>query len=102
MAHMQEYGVSESKTLDRLETDCLRRLCEGYQAANEETCNQLIDKVRQYPAQEKLKEPFFELLQKRIESIWLEELNQICQGYETAAETACESFLCCNQGAYGS
>ena len=93
LAQMQEYGVLESVTLDRLETDCLRRLCGGYQAADEAACVQLIEKVRQYQAQEKLKDPFFELLHKRIESIWLEELDQICQGYETADEAACESFL---------
>lgn len=93
LAHMREYGVLESTTLDRLETDCLRRLCEGYQVSNEEVCNQLIDKVRQYPAQDKLKKPFFELLRKRIESIWLEELTQICRGYEAADESTCEKMI---------
>ena len=93
LAYMREYGVTESTTLDRLETDCLRRLCEGHQTADEGTCNQLTDKVHQYPAQEKLKEPFYELLQKRIESIWLEELTQACQGYETAGESTCEGFI---------
>lgn len=93
LTYMREYGVSESATLDRLETDCLRRLCEGYQTAGEESCNRLADKVRQYPAQEKMKEPFLELLQKRVESIWLEELTQACQGYETADESACEEFI---------
>jgi len=93
LAYMREYGVSESSTLDRLETDCLQRLCERYQTADEETCNQLADKVHQYPAQEKLKRPFFERLQKRIESIWLEELTQACQGYDTANESACEGII---------
>lgn len=93
LTYMREYGVTESATLDRLETDCLRRLCKGYQTADEQTCNQLTDEVRQYQAQEKLKGPFFELLQKRIESIWQEELNQACQGYETADESACEEFI---------
>lgn len=87
--HMREYGVSESATLDKLETDCLRRLCEGYQAADESTCEQLIEKVRQYQAQEKLKGPFFTQLRKRIECIWTSELEQICQGVNTADEASC-------------
>lgn len=93
LTYMQEYGISESTTLDRLETDCLRRLCKGYQATDEEACNQLVERVRQYPAQEKLKGPFFDLLQKHIESIWLKELTQACQGYETADESACEELI---------
>jgi len=40
-----------------------------------------------------LKRPFFERLQKRIESIWLEELTQACQGYDTANESACEGII---------
>lgn len=93
LSYMREYGVTESVTLDRLETDCLQRLCNGYQTADEKACNQLIDQVRQYPAQDKLKGPFFELLQKRIESIWLEELTQACRGYEIADESVCEGFI---------
>lgn len=93
LSYMREYGVTESATLDRLETDCLQRLCNGYQTADEKACNQLIDQVRQYPAQDKLKGPFFELLQKRIESIWLEELTQACRGYEIADESVCEGFI---------
>ena len=93
LSYMREYGVTESATLDRLETDCLQRLCNGYQTADEKACNQLIDQVRQYPAQDKLKGPFFELLQKRIESIWLEELTQACRDYEIADESVCEGFI---------
>lgn len=85
---MREYGVSESATLDKLETDCLRRLCEGYQTADESTCEQLIEKVRKYQAQEKLKGPFTQL-RKRIECIWTSELEQICQGVNTTDEASC-------------
>ena len=87
--HMREYGVSESATLNRLETDCLRRLCEGYQTADEAACEQLMEKVRRYQAQEKLKGPFFEQLHKWIEDIWTSELEQICQGLDTADEASC-------------
>ncbi len=52
-----------------------------------------MEALRQYPAQEKLKGPFFEQLQKRIWEIWTEELTQSCLGYETADEAACESFI---------
>ena len=93
LTYMREYGVTESATLDRLENDCLRRLCEGYQTADEKTCNQIADQIRQYQAQEKLKGPFLELMQKRIESIWQEELTQACRGYERADESACEEFI---------
>ncbi len=93
LLHMEGYGISESPTLDRLETDCLERLCEGWQTAGEAACEEFMEALRQYPAQEKLKGPFFEQLQKRIWEIWTEELTQSCLGYETADEAACESFI---------
>lgn len=91
--HMKRYGVSESATLDRLETDCLHRLCKGYETADEAACNRLIEEVRQYAAQEALKKPFFEQLKQRITEIWLEELEEICQELNTADEAACEHCL---------
>lgn len=74
---------------DRLEVDCLKRLCEGYQTANEAACEHLIEKLRCYPAQEKLKPDYFGQLQKRIETIWMEELESICQNLESKDEAAC-------------
>jgi hypothetical protein len=91
--HMQKYGVTESPTLDKLETDCLHRLCSGYPSADEAACNQLIEEVRQYEAQEGLKEPFFAQLEQRITDIWLEELEGICQELNTADEDACGHCL---------
>lgn len=80
LLHMEGYGISESPTLDRLETDCLERLCEGWQTAGEAACEEFMEALRQYPAQEKLKGPFFEQLQKvqaRIEQIWSAEDGEI-------------------------
>ncbi len=91
--HMREYGVSESQTLDRLKVDCLRHLCKDCATADETACNRLVEEVRQYQAQEKLKPPFFEMLEERIEEIWTEELEQICQRAETADEAACNRCI---------
>lgn len=39
------------------------------------------------------KAAYVEAMEKRIQSIWKEELAQCCSGYETADEAACEGFL---------
>jgi len=92
-ALMQEYSVAESQTLDMLETDCLQRLCQGYESANQDTCRQLAEAVKKYDAKEALKEPFLGDIQKRIETIWIDELSKICQGCQTADETSCEELV---------
>ena len=77
LALMQEFGVTESQTLDSLETDCLQRLCEGYETADQAACEQSIEAIRRYDAKSSLKEPFLKGLQNRIEAIWSAEDGEI-------------------------
>ena len=86
---MQEYGIPVSATLDRLENDCLARLCGGYETAGREACLAMVRAVERYDALEKNKAPYLEKLRQRISAIWEEEMDAICAGYEQADEAAC-------------
>ena len=90
---MKKYGITESKTLDALEKNLLNRVCEGYKAADESTCEAMKTAVASYDVQEKLKPAFLSALSTRIEEIWNTELAQICQGYETADEKTCKEMI---------
>lgn len=87
---MRKYRITESATLDQLETDCLQRLCSNCANASKSECDQLIIAINQYPAQEKLKPAFLKSVELRIDNIWTNELEQICQGYANADESTCE------------
>lgn len=78
---MDELGVKESIVIDEIETDCLERLCFGYEKADEKICNELIEKVRNYQALEKNKSSFLKNLQGRIESIWAKEDGEIFDNF---------------------
>ena len=93
LALMEEYGVEESNTLDELETDCLRRVCQGYESADQDTCGRMAEAVKKYEAKDTLKEPFLRDIQKRVEKIWTDDLAEICRGYEAADEAACEKLI---------
>ena len=49
--------------------------------------------IKAHTAPDGLKKTFLQKIQARIESIWLGELAQICQGYETSNESACEKLI---------
>lgn len=74
---MEAMGVSESATLDQLESDCVARLCTNYQAADEKTCDAMLDRIRAYDAQEKIKTLYLKKVQSRIEEIWSAEDGEI-------------------------
>lgn len=74
---MEVMGVSESATLDQLESDCVARLCVNYQSADEKTCDAMLEKIRAYPAQEKIKGLYLKKVQGRIEDIWSAEDGEI-------------------------
>ena len=74
---MNILGVSESAILDKLEFDCMERICKNYQEANEETCNDIIKKINEFEALEKNKLPFLKKIQGRIENIWAKEDGEI-------------------------
>ena len=74
---MNELGVKESAVFDSLESDCVQRLCEGYQSADEQTCNAMVERIRAYSALDKNKQKFLRGIQSRIESIWAAEDGEI-------------------------
>lgn len=93
LAFMKEYGIKESKTLDRLETDCLKRLCSGFEIADEAACKSLLSAVEGYEADAKNKEPFVTKLDQRIDKLEVESLQALCKGYESADEASCNALV---------
>lgn len=77
VALMEENGIPQSATLDRLESDCLKRLCNDYEKFSESECDILIGKIRAYDALEKNKQPYLKMVQGRIEEIWSAEDGEI-------------------------
>src|SRR5699024_1672642 len=45
---METLGVTKSNTFDKLEKDCIQRLCLDYENADEKTCNEMIGKIEAY------------------------------------------------------
>lgn len=74
---MSVMGAQQSTTLDQLESDCVARLCTNYTHADEKTCDAMLEKIRAYPAQEKIKELYLKKVQGRIEEIWSAENGEI-------------------------
>lgn len=74
---MSVMGAQQSTTLDQLESDCVARLCTNYTHADEKTCDAMLEKIKEYPAQERVKEPFIKNIQGRIEAIWAAEDGEI-------------------------
>ncbi|MBQ9082873.1 MAG: hypothetical protein IJY28_05170 [Clostridia bacterium] len=65
-AIMEILGISQSFTLDKLENDCLERICNNYQNADEQMCNRIIKYIREFEALQKNKEPFLQKVQAQI------------------------------------
>lgn len=74
---MSVMGAQQSTTLDQLESDCVARLCTNYTHADEKTCDAMLEKIRAYPPQEKIKELYLKKVQGRIEEIWSAEDGEI-------------------------
>lgn len=74
---MNVLGVQTSATFDRLEKDCIARICKNLEDADEATCNLMRDKVMQYDALEKNKKEYLDKIQKQIEVIWTKEDGEI-------------------------
>lgn len=88
---MQTLQISQSDVLDRLEQDCLNRLCPEYDQADETVCNQYLEQIRNYDAQPKIKDPLIHKIEQRIQQIWhQEDLEQFAELYRTVSiyETA--------------
>ena len=74
---MNHLNITESKTLDDIEGDCLKRLVTGYDDSDEQTCNEFIEKIKSFNATEKNKELFINKINSRIEEIWSSEDNLV-------------------------
>ena len=70
---MKEFGISESATLNQLEQDCISRICQHFEIADEVTCNDMRSRIQSYDALPQNKDPFLKKIQQRIEIIWSEE-----------------------------
>ena len=74
---MQILDASESATLDKLECDCLERICYNHQNADENTCNEMINNINCFEALEKNKEIFIGKINARITQIWSKEDDEV-------------------------
>lgn len=90
---MEEYHVTESKTLDKLESDGVNRLCMGYEEKNRSQCLTLMQQLQSYDAQDKFKQPYFEGIQKRIYSLDKDYLDSLCVDCESADKAQCLSLI---------
>ena len=78
---MEEWGVEKSSVIDEIECDCLDRLTDGLNEADEATCNNIKALVEKYDALPHNKEQYFDLITKRIETIWAKEDGEIFDNY---------------------
>lgn len=90
---MQEYGVTESETLNRLDKDCLERLCQNCQTADETECKSLLQAVTEYDTNSNIKKPYFTLLNKRLNELEIKRLEEFCKNWEIADESTCENLI---------
>lgn len=74
---MKTLSISESSIFDQLEKDCIARLCGNIDLADEDQCNQLMKKIKEYNALPKNKQKFLDRIQARLDLIWSEEDAQI-------------------------
>ena len=74
---MEELGVIQSDTFDSLERDCIARICNGVNDADEQTCNLMRQNVVEYNALDRNKTEYLNSIQKRIEDIWSSEDGDI-------------------------
>ena len=76
-AVMKELGIQQSEVFDKLESDCLARLCVDWNSADEKTCNDMRDRILAYDALERNKSFYLQKIQGRIETIWSAEDGEI-------------------------
>lgn len=74
---MSILNIQTSATYDQLEKDCIARICDNLENANEETCSMMRDKITQYDALEKNKKEYLDKIEKRIEVLWEKEDGEI-------------------------
>lgn len=90
---MREYGMLNSNTLDRLETDCLNRLCPNIEQADEETCESYRTAVEGYAAQQPIKDAFIKKIDERVDTIWSTEDTAVCKKIYLAANLSSEGAV---------
>ena len=65
-----------NKLTDRIEgldTDALTQMCNGYEDADESTCQALMEAIQSYDTSQKIKGTFLTRLEQRIKTIWASE-----------------------------
>lgn len=68
-AAMTALKVEKSNVYDCLEHDSLARLCRGYNSADKESCDRMIEKIKAYPGEERNKNIFIKKIRDRIKEI---------------------------------
>ena len=74
---MTALDIQSSKVFDDLEKDCVARLCLGCEDADEETCNKMLESIREYDALEQNKQESILRIKGRIEEIWSAEDGEL-------------------------
>lgn len=76
---MADLNVPQTRVLDELEVDCLHRLCPDLKNANEVTCNNYIEAIQAYDAQEQNKQIVINEINARLDEIWSVEDDAACK-----------------------
>ena len=76
---MADLNVPQTCVLDELEVDCLHRLCPDLKNANEVTCNNYIEAIQAYDAQEQNKQIVINEINARLDEIWSVEDDAACK-----------------------
>lgn len=76
---MADLNVPQTCVLDELEVDCLHRLCPDLQNADEVTCNNYIEAIQAYDAQEQNKQIVINEINARLDEIWSVEDDAACK-----------------------
>lgn len=91
-AIMAQYGVEESETLNRLDSDCLRHMLQSRKLDTIEMCDEFVDLINKYDAQDHVKAVYLQEVEKQKERIWTGHLDEICDGCEKADESHCKEM----------
>ena len=76
---MADLNVPQTRVLDELEVDCLHRLCPDLKNANEAICNNYIEAIQAYDAQEQNKQAVIDEVNTRLDEIWSVEDDAACK-----------------------
>lgn len=81
------------KRIEAIWLEELEYICQKAEAADEGICGRCIEEINRHKAPEDFKPPFLQRIQKRIQTIWSEELAEICRDLEAADEESCRQRI---------